>query len=632
MLLVYIALSATLANGALAPPQAAPEEPTPPSVSPLVVSATAQVDNVSVSAIKTDSVLVTWDSTSPGTSTIEYGPTTAYGTLSPQDSLAYFHVQTLNGLTAGTTYHYRIRSKDHNGVETVSPDSTFTTRTPPQLEAVIRAARQDAGLPKTYYVSPSGDDSRDGLSIATAWRSPTTAVSRVDVGDTVYILDGTWPTEQLEVTRSGIDVAPIRVAAYDSPTNGMPEVNAFNAAGSNIHIHGLKAVDGGTSGSHNVVSNCDVNNAFTSSASSLGFNILENCDVHDADNNGVQVMGANPNTGPSCGPVTNDPPVTHITIRNNRVHRTPYHGLVDMFGDLQYVTIQGNELFDTPWPTVFTHDCPNHVEYLAIRDNNMHDATSEGVYVSRVTELLIDNNTFTNYQGNYPVDLFFSITNAILRGNTFHGSLSPRLNGVTNGLFFKNRIASDSNSYMITYGSDAIVRDPLGQLPIVLCFSGRASCEYSDGTVFATDYPAGAPAVTYYPDRSASSPVTSPAGECATLNQTPYAMTARPAAGTATVTVNYFDTTLPAGILVDFTASASGSSVTFGISTLKPLTGYEIKKDGAHLASAQTGDTGKLTFSDALAAAHTYTVEESGGVPSDLIFKDGFDGGPLPRP
>ena len=44
----------------------------------------------------------------------------------------------------------------------------------------------------TYYVKTSGDDSKNGLSEANAFRTITKAVSVVAPGDTVYIAPGTY--------------------------------------------------------------------------------------------------------------------------------------------------------------------------------------------------------------------------------------------------------------------------------------------------------------------------------------------------------------------------------------------------------------------------------------------------------
>jgi len=86
--------------------------------------AQASFDNVSANTVKINSTVVVWDSITFGTSQIEYGTTESYGSLSSEDSFAYFHEQNLTGLTGQTLYHYRVRSKNYNGTETLSDDYT----------------------------------------------------------------------------------------------------------------------------------------------------------------------------------------------------------------------------------------------------------------------------------------------------------------------------------------------------------------------------------------------------------------------------------------------------------------------------------------------------------------------------
>ncbi len=161
----------------------------------------------------------------------------SYGSITSEDHLAYFHTQTISGLSAGTLYHYRIRFKEYEGAETISPDYTFTTRTQAELEAVIRAARVDKGLPKAYYVKTDGNDANDGLSIATAWQHPSYAVSKVDVGDTIYLLDGIYNdpnTMNFTTSNDGIDVAPVTLTAY----NGTPIIDGGNSNNFGLTIYG----------------------------------------------------------------------------------------------------------------------------------------------------------------------------------------------------------------------------------------------------------------------------------------------------------------------------------------------------------------------------------------------------------
>ncbi len=63
---------------------------------------------------------------------VEYGLTTSYGQSTSVDTaLLLSHSITLSGLSAGKTYHYRIRSRDLAGNLTISTDRTFATTAAP---------------------------------------------------------------------------------------------------------------------------------------------------------------------------------------------------------------------------------------------------------------------------------------------------------------------------------------------------------------------------------------------------------------------------------------------------------------------------------------------------------------------
>lgn len=79
---------------------------------------------------------ITWSSAVPSDSQVEYGTTAAYGTLSLSATAKVIgHSVQLTGLGAGTTYHFRVRSGDANGVLVVSQDYTLTLPAAPSLTA-----------------------------------------------------------------------------------------------------------------------------------------------------------------------------------------------------------------------------------------------------------------------------------------------------------------------------------------------------------------------------------------------------------------------------------------------------------------------------------------------------------------
>ncbi|RCK79438.1 MAG: hypothetical protein OZSIB_0078 [Candidatus Ozemobacter sibiricus] len=75
-----------------------------------------------------ESATIEWTTDEPATSRIEYGKTTAYGSVMQiTDALTTSHRLVIDGLTPLTTYQFRVRSKDAAGNEVISGNYSFTT-------------------------------------------------------------------------------------------------------------------------------------------------------------------------------------------------------------------------------------------------------------------------------------------------------------------------------------------------------------------------------------------------------------------------------------------------------------------------------------------------------------------------
>src|SRR5882672_3056514 len=90
---------------------------TPPLISAIVTS-----------GITSSGATIAWTTDEPSDSQVEYGPTTAYGgSTALVTTLQTTHAAILSGLTPGTLYHYRVKSRDAAGNLGTSANSTFTT-------------------------------------------------------------------------------------------------------------------------------------------------------------------------------------------------------------------------------------------------------------------------------------------------------------------------------------------------------------------------------------------------------------------------------------------------------------------------------------------------------------------------
>jgi hypothetical protein len=150
------------------------------------------------SSVTTSGATITFATNEPSYHQVEYGLTTAYGTMTSLDSMLMTgHSTGLTGLTAGTVYHYRARATDAAGNAGMSGDLTFTT-----LSAAVPTA--------TFSAAPA--------SIASGGTSTLTWSA---AGATIVSINQTIGTVAASGTRS---VSPTATTTYT--------LTATNAAGS----------------------------------------------------------------------------------------------------------------------------------------------------------------------------------------------------------------------------------------------------------------------------------------------------------------------------------------------------------------------------------------------------------------
>ena len=89
------------------------------------------ITNIHTGTINQTSTTANWNTDELSDSQVEYGLTSSYGsTTSLTPTLVTGHTETLSGLTPGTLYHYRVKSRDAVGNLAVSGDNIFTTSAP----------------------------------------------------------------------------------------------------------------------------------------------------------------------------------------------------------------------------------------------------------------------------------------------------------------------------------------------------------------------------------------------------------------------------------------------------------------------------------------------------------------------
>jgi chitodextrinase len=165
------------------------------------------VSGVTASNIQKDAATITWTTDEPAKSQVEYGSGTTFTSVTALDgTLVTAHTVVIPGLSAGTAYVYRVRSRDAVSNESIGATNTFTTLTAPDT------------------TPPSAPN---GVS-ATATSTSTVAVHWLASADNVAVTG-------YDVYRDGTRVATVASTSY-SDINLQPSttysygVSAFDAA------------------------------------------------------------------------------------------------------------------------------------------------------------------------------------------------------------------------------------------------------------------------------------------------------------------------------------------------------------------------------------------------------------------
>jgi hypothetical protein len=85
-----------------------------------------QLASIQATSIGASSAVITWVSSQPATSGVDFGPS-GYSNSTLDANLVTSHSVALASLSPSTAYHFRVNSKNAGGVQVSSQDQTFTT-------------------------------------------------------------------------------------------------------------------------------------------------------------------------------------------------------------------------------------------------------------------------------------------------------------------------------------------------------------------------------------------------------------------------------------------------------------------------------------------------------------------------
>src|SRR6202011_1805549 len=139
-----------------------------------------QLTVVQAGTITTTSAVITWTSSNPADSRVDYGLTTTYGASATNASHVSSHSMTLTGLTPNTTYHFKVTSVDGFAQSASSADASFATLSLPALQlTVIQAGSITTTSATVTWTSSNAADSRVDYGLTSSYGTFVTNASSV---------------------------------------------------------------------------------------------------------------------------------------------------------------------------------------------------------------------------------------------------------------------------------------------------------------------------------------------------------------------------------------------------------------------------------------------------------------------
>ncbi len=309
------------------------------------------------------------------------------------DMTAELNTYTTNWTTAASVITVKITSSAGASF-IVMDDITYETvadNTPPPIAQ------------STYYVATDGNNSNNGTSLSTPWRSINYAAQQVQAGDEVLIKGGTYK-ERVLLTTSGTAANKIVFRAADGET---PVIDGANLSFSNnsrrgifeinsaryIRVEGLSVINATGLG----LNGC----AILVNGPSASHITISNCYTENTPSSGIAAWG---NTGAS---VYNG--VTDLIIENSTVV-----GALDG-GYQEHITIaDGVEDYEVRYNVVRDGQVPNPVNFPIGIDSKI-DVRNGKVYGNEVYNLQSSNGIYVDAwdDGAYNIEIYNNIVHDV---------------------------------------------------------------------------------------------------------------------------------------------------------------------------------------------------------------------------
>jgi PQQ-like domain len=200
------------------------------------LAAAPVITNVQATSLTNTGATITWSTSSPADSVVNYGTTAAYGNSTRDATLVTNHSQSLTSLTAGQSYHYQVVSVDAYGQAATSADFSFTVPPlPPTISAVQSTAITSSGATIGWTTS--------GATTSQVNYGTTTAYGSASAPDGALVtahsaaLSGLPPSTTIHYQVLGTDAYGQPTASADFSFTTLPAPPAV----SNVQVSGISA-------------------------------------------------------------------------------------------------------------------------------------------------------------------------------------------------------------------------------------------------------------------------------------------------------------------------------------------------------------------------------------------------------
>jgi hypothetical protein len=175
------------------------------------------ISNVVAGNLSTSSGTISWATNVLASSQVEYGTTTQYGSMTSLDSnMVTSHSVTISGLSAGTSYHFRVHSTAAGNQQVVSSDFVFTT------------------LTSATSSTPLCPDSSPGQVITADPSTYQSLLPKLQPGDILSLAAGNYPLLHI----FGLHGMQSQCIVITGPSSGPPAVIQGSAGNNTVQIVG----------------------------------------------------------------------------------------------------------------------------------------------------------------------------------------------------------------------------------------------------------------------------------------------------------------------------------------------------------------------------------------------------------